>query len=589
MNSGAPGTLESRSGGARRLFMGPLAVGSALLALSASAALTAPSGAQAAWVTWGSDVGGILGTGYASFTPALTPVGVLPAPSGLVAGKARLMTDGTVRGWGENSSGQIGDGTRQRKLNPITVPGLTGVTQIAGSAEHMIALLSDGTVKTWGSNLSGELGIGTIARPHGEGCLTNCRSLVPISVPGLAGVVAVFAGGADDAALLNTGAVVAWGENLGGQLGDGTEIEKDVPTRVRRLSGARTLALGGAYTLGGHMLALLNDGTVKAVGSNPQGQLGIGSTVSSSLPVKVRGLSGVTAISASWTHSLALAGGKLLAWGNNSNGELGVRTRNLCGVVVKSAKPCATRPVAVPLDGVRSADAGYAFSVVAAGGHDYSTGHNNLGQLGDGNKIDRRSFGLVSGLEGVQTVLAGGISASAEIAGPAPPPIIEAVPGPGSLKLRWQATGGSGWIIASRLRECCLIHHTPPFGAKTELPAAARSYAFTGKPGQPYEVAVQQKHGSFGMKVVEGTPQSTNAGTGTGMTLCGAQRNSVSRSRCCCRRKSTCSRSPCAASCHRTGCTRGPGPAPAGARERPAGSPSTTPSVRSCRRCRPTP
>src|SRR6202035_4096288 len=109
---------------------------------------------------------------------------------------------------------------------------------------------------------------------------------------------------------------------------------------------------------------------------NPQGQLGIGSTVSSSLPVKVRGLSGVTAISASWTHSLALAGSKLLAWGNNSNGELGVRTSTVCGVVVKSAKPCATTPVAVPLDGVNSAHAGYAFSVAAAGGHAYSTGHN---------------------------------------------------------------------------------------------------------------------------------------------------------------------------------------------------------------------
>ncbi len=486
MNSGAPPRSESRSGDGRRLFMRSLAAGSALLALSTSAALTAASGAQAAWVSWGSDVGGVLGTGYASFTPALTPVGVVvTAPKELVNGRAALMPDGTVRAWGENSSGQIGDGTRQRKLNPITVPGLTGVTQIAGSAEHMIALLSNGTVKTWGSNLSGELGIGTIARPHGEGCLTNCRSLVPITVPGLAGVVAVFAGGADDAALLDTGEVVAWGENLGGQLGDGTEVEKDVPTRVRRLSGVRTLALGGAYTLGGHMLALLTDGTVAAVGSNPQGQLGIGSTVSSSLPVKVPGLSGVTAISASWTHSLALAAGKLLAWGNNSNGELGVRTSTGCGVVRKDAEPCATRPVAVPLDGVRSADAGYAFSVAAAGGHAYSTGHNNYGQLGDGNEIDRRRFDLVSDLEGIRTVLAGGISAFAEIAGPAPPPIIEAVPGPGSLKLHWRAAGGSGWIIASRPRECCLIHHTPPFVAKTELPAAARSYTFTGKPGRP--------------------------------------------------------------------------------------------------------
>jgi alpha-tubulin suppressor-like RCC1 family protein len=490
--------------------MASLAAVSALPALSASsfASGVAPapaSGAQAAWVSWGSDVGGVLGTGYASFTPARTPVGVLvTAPTELVAGQAALMPDGTVRAWGFNSSGQIGDGTRQRKLNPITVPGLTGVTQIAGSAEHMIALLSDGTVKTWGSNLSGELGIGTVALPHGEGCLTNCRSLVPIPVPGLAGVVAVFAGGADDAALLNTGAVVTWGENLGGQLGDGTKIEKDVPTPVRELSGVRTLALGGAYTLGGHMLALLNDGTVEAVGSNPQGQLGIGSTVSSSFPVQVSGLSGVTAISASWTHSLALAGGELLAWGNNTNGELGVHTSTLCGVVAK--KPCTTTPVVVPLERVSSIAAGFAASDVAVEGHAYSTGHNNLGQLGNGTTIDRSTFGLVSGLEGVLNVQAGGISAFAEIGGGAPAPIIEAIPRSGALTVNWRAGGGTGWIITSRPFTGA-VRLESPFGSRTELPASARSYTFTGTPGQPYEVAVQQLNGSFGRNVVEGTPQ----------------------------------------------------------------------------------
>ncbi len=368
----------------------------------------------------------------------------------------------------------------------------------------MIALLSDGTVKTWGANLSGELGIGTIALPHGEACLTNCRSLVPIPVPGLSGVVAVFAGGADDAALLNTGAVVAWGENLGGQLGDGTRIEKDSPTLVRGLSGVRTLALGGAFTLGGHMLALLNDGTVEAVGSNPQGQLGIGSTVNSSFPVKVRGLSGVTAISASWTHSLALAGGKLLAWGNNTNGELGVHTSTLCGVFVR--KPCSTAPVVVPLERVNSIAAGYAASDVAVDGHAYSTGHNNLGQLGNGTTIDRSTFGLVSGLEGVLKVQAGGIFAFAEISGSAPPPIIEATPDPGTVAVNWRGTGGTGWIVTSRPFGGALRLEAP-FGSKIELPPSAHGYTLTGTSGQAYEVAVEQKQGSFGRNVVEGTPQ----------------------------------------------------------------------------------
>jgi alpha-tubulin suppressor-like RCC1 family protein len=524
VNDGAPrGSYTALGvGRARKLLIGSVAAALALLALStssvasgspseapvtlsgASVALTAASGARAPWVGWGSDVGGALGVGYGSFTPALTPVALMvAAPTELVAGHAALMPDGTVRAWGFNSAGQIGDGTRQRKLNPITVPGLTGVTQIAGYGEHMIALLSDGTVKTWGANLSGQLGTGTIALPHGEGCLTGCRSLVPISVPGLAGVVAVFAGGADDAALLKTGAVMAWGENRGGQLGDGTTVEKDVPTLVRGLAGVRTLALGGLYTLGGHMLALLNDGTVDAVGSNPQGQLGTGSTVSSSFPVKVRGLAGVTAISTSWTHSLALADGKLLAWGDDTNGELGVHTSTLCGVFL--SRPCATTPAVVPLEGVSSIAAGYAASDVAAGGRAYSTGRNNFGQLGNGTKIDRSTFGPVSGLAGVLKVQADEVSGFAEIGGSASSPIIEAIPGADTLTVNWRASGGTGWIITSRPFTGA-VRRSAPFGAKTELPALTRSYTLTGTPGQTYEVSVMQQQGSFGRNVVEGTP-----------------------------------------------------------------------------------
>jgi len=466
----------------------------------------AVTGGSASWVSWGSDVGGALGAGYASFAPALTPVGgLLAEPKEVVAGRAALMADGTVQAWGNNYQGGIGDGTLQRKLNPVTVPGLSNVVQIAGSAEHMIALLANGTVATWGSNLSGELGNGTDGGGT-ENCKANCYSTVPIQVPNLTGVSAVFAGGADDAALLNSGEVVAWGENLKGQLGDGTKVQKDSPTLVPGLANVRTVALGGAASLGGHMFALLNDGTVEAAGFNGQGQLGIGSTVSSSSPVTVPDLKGTTALSASWTHSLALVGGKLLAWGNNANGELGVKTTMLCGPV-KTAKPCATTPVQVPLKGVSSIAAGYAASDAVSNGHAYSAGHNNYGQLGDGNTIDRGTFGLVSGLEGVLKVEASEASAFAEISGAAPPPVIEAIPAHGSLIVNWRATGGTGWIITSRLRECCLIHHTPPFSGKVELPAAARSYTFRGTPGQPYEISVQQKNGSFGRNVVEGTPQ----------------------------------------------------------------------------------
>jgi alpha-tubulin suppressor-like RCC1 family protein len=468
-------------------------------------ALVMAASAQAAWVGWGSNVGGRLGAGYASFNPTLTPVGLLvTAPKELVLGHA-LMADGTVQAWGDNSAGQIGDGTRQRKLNPVTVPGLTGVTQIAGSGEHMIALLGNGTVQTWGANLFGQLGIGTTAFGK-EDCSVNCRSLVPVAVPGLAGVRAVFAGGADNAALLNNGTVVAWGENKSGQLGTGDSLERTTPVVVRGLSNVKTLKLGGMATLGGHIFAQLNDGTVKALGYNGQGQLGIGTTVNSPSPLKVPALSGATAISTSWTHSLALVGGKLLAWGNNTNGELGVRTTTLCGSAT-AAKPCAKTPVAVPLAGANSIAAGYAASDVAVGGRAYSTGQNNYGQLGDGTRTDRGTFGLVRGLEGVLKLQAGAVSAFAEISGSVPPPIIEATAGAGTLTVKWRATGGTGWIVTSRPFTGA-VRDGPPFGPKTVLPASARSYTLKGTPGQPYEVSVAQMNGSFGRNVVEGTPST---------------------------------------------------------------------------------
>jgi alpha-tubulin suppressor-like RCC1 family protein len=474
-----------------------LIVGVAVLLMAASA--------QAAWVGWGANAGGALGAGYASFNPTLTPVGLLvTAPKELVLGHA-LMSDGTVQAWGDNSAGQIGDGTRQRKLNPVTVPGLTGVTQIAGSGEHMMALLANGTVKTWGANLFGQLGIGTTAYGK-EDCSVNCRSLVPVAVPGLANVRAVFAGGADNAALLSNGTVVAWGENKSGQLGTGDNRERTTPVVVRGLSNVKTLRLGGTATLGGHIFALLNDGGVKALGYNGQGQLGIGTTVNRPSPVKVPALSGARAISTSWTHSLALVGGKLLAWGNNANGELGVHTTVLCGSA-KTAKPCAKTPVAVPLAGANYIAAGYAASDVAAGEHAYSTGHNNYGQLGDGTRTDRRTFGLVSGLEGVLKVQAGAVIGLAEISGSTPRPVIEATAGAGTVTVKWRATGGTGWIVRSRPFTGA-VRDGPPFGPKTVLPASARSYTLKGTPGQPYEVSVAQMNGSFGRNVVEGTPRT---------------------------------------------------------------------------------
>src|SRR6185503_7764912 len=94
-----------------------------------------------------------------------------------------LLNDGTVKGWGYNASGQLGDGTTVTRLSPVVVSGLTQVVSIS-TGSHSLAVLQDGTVKAWGLNMDGELGDGT-----------TTNRLTPIAVPGLSNVKAVAAGG----------------------------------------------------------------------------------------------------------------------------------------------------------------------------------------------------------------------------------------------------------------------------------------------------------------------------------------------------------------------------------------------------------
>ncbi len=137
---------------------------------------------------------------------------------------------------------------------------------------------------------------------------------------------------------------MAWGYNQSGQLGDGTKGESSkVPVAVSKLSGVTALATAGN---GLHTLALLSKGTVMAWGENSAGQLGDGKMESSDVPVAVSGLAGVKAISASGSHSLALnSSGSVFAWGANNDGQLGDGTST--GPEPCGFGSCSTKPIAV--------------------------------------------------------------------------------------------------------------------------------------------------------------------------------------------------------------------------------------------------
>jgi len=370
-------------------------------------------------VGWGQNTSGQLGDGNFSQSDVPVTPSNLNFVTSVAAGghhSLALLTDGTVAAWGKNASGQLGDGGTTASDVPVAVEELTGAKAIAAGANHSLALLTDGTVMAWGGNEAGQLGDGN-----------TTESDVPVPVEGLKGVVtAIAAGGEHSLALLSNGTVMAWGENEHGELGDGNTSNSDVPVAVKGLKGVTAIAAGGE-----HSLALLSNGTLMAWGSNEYGQLGIGAggeeeeiQAESDVPVAVNGVSGATAIAAGARHSLALLGsGTVMAWGENESGELGD------GSINRGEEA----PGAVSgLSGVTAVSAGGAHSMALLANDTVMTwGENKSGELGNGTAGEPSPIPVaVSGLGEVKGISAGG---SHDLAYSEPIPTVAGVsPGTGS-------------------------------------------------------------------------------------------------------------------------------------------------------------
>ena len=258
--------------------------------------------------------------------------------------------------------GAIGAPGARASGEPDAAAGTLAIS-IGSGKRHSCALTDTGDVECWGANGTGQLGNGTVV-----------DSSAPVQVNGLDGTVtAVAVGGDHTCALTKTGKVECWGWNRFGQLGDRTHVERHEPTGVRGLeSGAAAISAGGA-----HACALLSGGGVECWGANRYGQLGDGTDMHRSTPVRVRGLSGeVVAVSAGGRHTCALtAAGTVECWGANYWGQLGDGTveRRLKAVVVEGLADAA---VAI--------SAGRFFTcAVLRSGRVACWGANFLAQLGD--------------------------------------------------------------------------------------------------------------------------------------------------------------------------------------------------------------
>jgi alpha-tubulin suppressor-like RCC1 family protein len=224
--------------------------------------------------------------------------------------------DGTVRCWGKNNLGQLGNGTTVDSTTPVTVSGVSDTVAVAAGGNHSCALIVGGIVLCWGANSSGQLGNGT-----------QTNSTTPVTVSGLINVVAITAGPDYTCALLATGVVRCWGQNFFGELGDGTTTNRTTPVPVFGVSNVVAITAGGSsgqLVFGDHTCALLASGSVSCWGANTDGQLGDGTTTNRPTPVAVFGIRDAVGIAAGEIHTCAvLADGSVSCWGDNSAGELG--------------------------------------------------------------------------------------------------------------------------------------------------------------------------------------------------------------------------------------------------------------------------
>ncbi|WP_052090803.1 cell wall-binding repeat-containing protein [Desulfosporosinus sp. HMP52] len=294
-----------------------------------------------------------------------------PYQNGVSAGGMHSLysVDGRALAWGDNSSGQLGDGTNILRSTPVQIQGLkTRTSNVAAGETHSLALLEDQSVAAWGSNNHGQVGDGT---------LTNQTTAV--EVQNLVDIVAIAAGSQHSLALKGDGTVWAWGDNSSGQLGDGTQTERLTPIQINGLNSVISIAAGGDISM-----ALTKDGKVWTWGSNLYGQLGNGTTNNQTTPVLLPSLTDITAVSAGWTHSLALKkDGSVWAWGDNRDGILGTG----------STSDYSSVPLQVQsLSSITAISAGKQFSLANTNQQTlWAWGRNEYNQLGDGSPAKVKS------------------------------------------------------------------------------------------------------------------------------------------------------------------------------------------------------
>jgi alpha-tubulin suppressor-like RCC1 family protein len=288
---------------------------------------------------------------------------------------AAIKTDGTLWAWGDNSSGQLGDGTNATRSTPRQeFTSSTNWKLVSAGGAHTLAIKTDGTLWAWGSNSFGQVGDGTNASrstPRQVGTATNWKQ------------VSAAVGNNHSLAITNSGTLWAWGNNSNGQIGDNTAglTSRSTPRQVGTANNWKQASAGSLTSA-----AIKTDGTLWCWGNNTQGQIADNTTTSRLTPRQEFTSTTIWKQVSVADHVIAVkTDGTLWAWGNNSNGQIG---DNTAGLTSRSTP----RQVGTATNWKKCARADSSSSIaIKTDGTLWAWGDNAYGQVGDNTASNSRS------------------------------------------------------------------------------------------------------------------------------------------------------------------------------------------------------
>jgi len=270
-----------------------------------------------------------------------------------------ILNNNTLKCWGYNGWGQLGDGTTVNRSSPETIDSGTGYQRVSAGYHHVCGITSSSALKCWGRNNSGQLGDGT----------TIMRT-TPISIDGSTSYQRVSSGYYYTCGITTSGVLKCWGDNASGQLGDGTTVNKTSPSVIDSGTGYHLVVVGDYHSCG-----ITTSYTLNCWGYNGYGQLGDGTTILQSSPAVIDNGINYLRVAAGGRYTCGITTTNTLkCWGRNSFNNLGegTSTPRMNPVIVNSGVVYQT------------VAAGLSHScAITQSGELRCWGHNWSGQIGD--------------------------------------------------------------------------------------------------------------------------------------------------------------------------------------------------------------